>query len=146
MKSWLSLALAVALAGPAAAQTKAGDLTISGAVIRATAPGVPNTAGYMTIANAGSADDTLLSASCACAARIEMHLSHVMDGKAMMMPSGPVLAPARRTVSFAPGGYHLMIMGVKGGLKDGSTQTVTLKFQKAGTVAVPFKVQAKIGR
>ncbi len=61
----------------------------------------------------------------------------------MMMPAGQVTVPAHGSLSFAPGGYHLMIMGAKG-LADGSTATVTLKFQRAGTVVVPFRVQAKI--
>jgi copper(I)-binding protein len=134
--------LILAAAGPAAAAD--GGLTVRDAVMRAVAPGVPNTAGYMTILNAGPKPDNLLSVSCACAGSVELHLSHEMSGKAMMMPSGPVEIPAGGELRFVPGSYHLMIMGLKAPLKDGSTQAVVLKFEHAGTLTTPFRVMARI--
>ncbi len=136
--------LALLAAAPSIAQVKAGELTIKDPVMRAVAPGVANTAGYLTVANAGAKPDKLLSAACACARSVEIHLSHVMDGTAMMMPSSPVEVPAGGQVSFAPGGYHLMVVGLKAPLSDGGVQTLTLKFQHGGTVMVPFQVRAKI--
>ena len=136
--------LVLAAVTPAVAQVRTGDLTIKDPVIRAVAPGVPNTAGYFTIVNASAKPDKLLSAACACAKSVEVHLSHVMDGMAMMMPSASVEVPAGGQVTFAPGGYHLMVTGLKASLSDGGVQTLTLKFQHAGTVMVPFQVKAKI--
>ena len=105
---------AAALAGSAAAETPAGGgLTIKDAVVRATPAGVPNTAAYLTIVNGGAKPDKLLSAVCDCARSVEIHISHVMNGMAMMMPSGPVDIPAGGQASFAPGGRHLMVMGLK---------------------------------
>ena len=144
MKSLAVLLLVLAAAAPAAAEVRAGDLTIKGAVIRAVAPGVANTAGYLTIANSGAKADKLVSASCSCAKSVEVHLSHVMNGMAMMMPPGPVEIPAKGQVSFSPGGYHLMVTGLKAPLVDGGVQTLTLKFEHAGTVSAPFQVSAKI--
>ncbi len=117
---------------------------IKDAVVRAVPAGVPNTAGYMTIVNSGSKPDRLESASCACAGRVEAHLSHVMNGQAMMMPAGPVAIPPGGRVSFSPGGYHLMVTGLKAVLKDGVPQEMILKFQHAGTVKVPFLAEARI--
>jgi copper(I)-binding protein len=143
MKRVAAILLAVAAAGPAAAQTKVGELTISGAVIRAAPAGVANTAGYLTIANAGARPDRLIAASCACAGRVEVHITHVMNGTAMMMASAAEV-PAGGQVSFAPGGLHLMITGLKGPLADGQSQPLTLKFAHAGQVSVPFAVMSKI--
>jgi copper(I)-binding protein len=140
----LALALALLAAGAAAAESKAGELTIRDAVLRAVAPGVPNTAGYLVIANAGAKPDKLVSAACTCARSVEVHLSHVMNGTAMMMPSAPVEVPAGGQVAFAPGGYHLMVLGLKAPLQDGGTQELTLTFQHAGKVTAPFQVKAKI--
>ena len=134
-----------ALAGGAGAQTHAGALTLQGAVVRAVPAGVPNTAAYLTIVNGGAMPDRLLSVSCDCARAVEMHISHVMNGMAMMMPSGPVEIPAGGQVSFAPGARHLMVMGLKAPLADGSTQEMTLKFQAAGTVKAGFAVKSRIG-
>jgi copper(I)-binding protein len=143
MKAWLLWLPLLLAAGPAAAD--AAGLTIKDPVMRAVAPGVPNTAGYLTIVNAGPRPDRLLSASCACAKSVAVHLSHVMNGSAMMMDAGPLQIPAHGQVAFAPGGYHLMVTGLKVPLKDGESQTVTLKFEHAGTVTADFAVRAKIG-
>jgi copper(I)-binding protein len=145
MKTLLSLSLFAALAAPAAAEeVRAGDLVIRDAVVRAMPAGVPNTAAYLTIVNEGSRPDRLESASCDCARSVEPHLSHVMNGQAMMMPTGPVTVPAKGQVSFSPGGYHLMVMGLKAPLKDGARQEMTLKFQHAGAVKAAFLVETKI--
>jgi len=139
-----TILLALAMSGPAAAANlKAGDLTISNPVIRAVPAGIVNTAGYLTIANAGSKPDKLVSASCACAGKVEVHMSHVMDGQAMMMP-GAADVPAGGSVSFGPGGLHLMVTGLKAPLADGAVQPVTLKFERAGAVTVPFAVKTKV--
>ena len=135
---------AAALAGSAAAEAPAGGLTIKDAVVRATPAGVPNTAAYLTIVNGGAKADKLLSAACDCARSVEIHISHVMNGMAMMMPSGPVDIPGGGQASFAPGGRHLMIMGLKAPLKAGAVQEVTLRFQVAGIVKTAFQVQDRI--
>jgi copper(I)-binding protein len=135
--------LAAAVAAPvSAAEVRAGQLTIRDAVFRAVPAGINTTAGYLTIANAGAKPDKLLSASCACAGKVEVHVTHIMNGSAMMMP-GAAEVPARGQVSFGPGGLHLMVMGLKAPMTDGSSQAVTLKFQRAGTVSVPFAVKTR---
>lgn len=146
MKTALAVLFLAALAGPAAAQqARVGAITVKDAVVRAMPPGVPNTAAYMTILNAGPRPDRLLSASCACAASVQAHISHVANGQAMMMPAGPVTVPARGKVSFSPGGYHLMVMGLKAPLKDGGHAEMVLKFEHAGLVRVPFLAETRIG-
>ena len=39
-----------------------------------------------------------------------------------------------------PGGTHIMLMDLKGGLKVGQEFPLTIAFEKAGTVEVPVKV------
>ncbi len=137
--------LAASVAGSAVAQeSKVGALSIRGAVVRAVPPGVPNSAGYMVIANAGTKEDRLVSATCLCARAVEIHLSHVMNGTAMMMPAGALTIPAGGQIAFGPGGYHLMILGLKQPLQDGAVQPLTLRFQRAGAVVTPFQVKARI--
>jgi copper(I)-binding protein len=145
MKRVVVPVLMLALAGAASAHAWPGDLTIKDPVMRAVAPGVANTAGYLTIVNAGAKPDRLLSVSCACANSVEVHQSQVMNGMAMMMASGPVAIPAHGQLSFSPGGYHLMVTGLKTPLKDGGSEAVTLRFEHAGTVTVDFAVRARIG-
>ena len=47
-----------------------------------------------------------------------------------------------RTVKFAPGGLHLMIVGLATPLVRGDKVPVTLRFEKAGEITVSFDVQA----
>ena len=51
--------------------------------------------------------------------------------------------PASGKVAFAPGGMHLMVMGLKAPIKAGAMVDMTLTFAKAGKVKVPFKVVDK---
>ncbi|TIX54312.1 MAG: copper chaperone PCu(A)C, partial [Mesorhizobium sp.] len=44
-------------------------------------------------------------------------------------------------VALAPGGYHLMFVGLKQQPKQGETFPATLIFEKAGTVTVDFAVE-----
>jgi len=45
-------------------------------------------------------------------------------------------------VTLAPGGLHVMMMGLKSKLVEGETFPLTLTFEKAGTVTVEIKVEA----
>ncbi len=42
----------------------------------------------------------------------------------------------------APGGFHLMMMGLKAPLKQGTSVPVTLVFEKAGKIDVDLAVEA----
>ena len=50
--------------------------------------------------------------------------------------------PAGATVTLAPGGYHLMLVGLKAPFKAGTRVPVTLVFEKAGSIDVEMDVQA----
>jgi hypothetical protein len=65
------------------------------------------------------------------------------DGVMIMRPldQGLAIDPGK-TVKLAPGGYHLMLMDLKAGLKQGDKVPLTLQFEKAGKVQVSFDVQA----
>ncbi|RYF92271.1 MAG: copper chaperone PCu(A)C [Caulobacteraceae bacterium] len=139
----LAAAASTLLAGSALA-AKAGAIDISGAWSRP-APAGGNGVGYVVLANGGKAD-RLLAASTPVAGRVEIHESMVMGGKAMMHPRPRgVDLPAGKTVALKPEGFHLMLIKLNRPLKVGESVAVTLKFEKAGSVTVPFKVQATAG-
>jgi len=141
------LALATSGAGADPHQVQARGITISEGVVRASIGKAPNSAAYMVIANAGGTADRLISASCACAAKVEAHESHAMAGMPSMMEmraTGPVTIPAHGSVSFRPGGRHLMLTGLKGRLTDGGVQKITLVFEHAGAITADFHISARI--
>ena len=99
---------------------------------------LPMTAGYLTIVNTGAKPDTLVSLRCACAADVSAHETDDKNGMSTMRASGNVAIPGHGTVTFQPGGRHLMLMGVKGGVRVGQTVKITLRFTHAGAMTIPF--------
>lgn len=142
MKRLALAAVLVLFAAPAVSATvlKAGML-VSGAWSRP-APQGGNGAGYATLFNNTPTADKLIDASSPVAQRIEIHESMVMSGKAMMHPRpGGLPIPAGGGAALKPGGWHLMMIGLKQPLKAGDHFPVTLTFKKAGRQQVDFVVQ-----
>lgn len=118
-----------------------GDLHIEHPFATATAATAMSGAGYLSILNSGNSDDTLLAIE-ADYPRVMMHDSKTIDGIASMIALDKVAIPAGSTVSFAPGGMHVMFMGLNGDpLEAGEEVPATLVFDKAGRVDVVFKVE-----
>jgi periplasmic copper chaperone A len=141
----LTALLALAGAGePAQAHDyKAGGLTISHPWIRATPKGAAVAGGFVTITNTGAATDRLVGAGVTGASRAEVHATTTEGGVARMAPvEGGLEIKPGETVKLAPGGYHLMLMGLKGSFVDGELIEGTLQFQNAGRVPVEFEVQS----
>jgi periplasmic copper chaperone A len=100
------------------------------------------TAAYLTISNPGGAADALLSAASPGAASVELHeTAMASDGMVGMHPVSRVDVPAGGTVALAPGGYHLMISGLKTELRPGDRLELDLVFDRAGTVVVQAEVR-----
>ena len=142
MRTIIAAALALSLACTAQAhEVKKGDLTLSELQVRATVAGLPTSAAYLTIANAGKTPDKLLGIDCACAASAMMHRSELKNGVSSMSMVGQLEIPAGGKVEFRPDGLHVMLVGLKGPLKAGGMQEMTLRFEKAGTVKAGFHVR-----
>jgi hypothetical protein len=139
----VSILCAVSVSAAQADDIKAGDLVISQPWSRATPGGAKVAGGYLTIENKGAAVDRLLGGATDVAGKIEVHEMSMKDGVMIMRPldQGLAIDPGK-TVKLAPGGYHLMLMDLKAGLKQGDKVPLTLQFEKAGKVQVSFDVQA----
>lgn len=141
----IAAALLLAPAAPAAAhEVKAGAVAVVHPVMRASIGRTPNAAAYFTLRNSGPTADRLLSASCACAAKVEVHTMSMANGTMIMRPAGAVTVPAKGQVAFAPGGLHLMLTGLKGRAEAGTTLPLVLRFERAGSVTVPVFVTANV--
>jgi periplasmic copper chaperone A len=133
----------LALVAPALAQGQtAGDLAIGHPWTRPTPGTMTPGVGYMTVENHGPTDDRLLAAESPAAATVTMHRSEVRDGVARMAPQEEGIAiPAHGSVSLEPGGYHLMLGGLKQPLTLGQSIPLTLSFERAGRVTVELRVE-----
>lgn len=143
MKKLLLAALVATLPLAAAAhETRAGTLTVHHAWSRLLPPSTPNGAAYFELANRGPDPDRLLGAATPRANKAELH-THVHDNGVMRMREveGGVAVPAGQTVRFAPGGLHVMLMGLNAPLAKGERFPLTLRFEKAGEVKVEVVVE-----
>lgn len=124
------------LAAPASAhQVKLGSLTLTDLWARATPPVAKTAGGYLTITNAGTEPDRLVSVSSDASEKAEIHEMKTEDGTMTMRPAAEgVDIPAGATVALEPGGYHIMFIRPKAALEDGGKVAVTLTFEKAGSV------------
>jgi copper(I)-binding protein len=117
-----------------------GSLTLEAPWTRAAGQGGQG-AGFLTIRNAGGAD-RLLSASTPAAGRTELH-TMLRDGDIMRMRQVEAIAvPANGAVSLAPGGLHIMLIGLTRPLVVGESLPLTLVFEQAGAVTLQLAVQA----
>ncbi len=139
----LVVALFGLLALPAqAADVMAGKLKISVAWARATPKGAKVGGGYLTIANSGDDADRLIGGASAVAKGVQVHEMSMTDGVMKMRPvTGGLEIKPGATVTLAPGGYHIMFVGLAQPLKQGEHFKVTLEFAKAGKVDVDFATE-----
>jgi len=130
------------LAIPAVAQTTVKEPWVRGTVAQQKATGA-----FMQITSAGGGK--LVSATSPAAGVVEIH-EMKMEGNTMKMRAIPGLdLPAGKAVELKPGGYHVMLMDLKGPLKDGETVDVSLVIEgkdgKKETIAVKAPVKALAG-
>jgi copper(I)-binding protein len=111
-----------------------GTLELTDMWTRATPPGAPTAAGYLTVTNTGSAPDRLIAVSTPLAARGEVHQMAVTDGVMTMTPVEGIDIPPGETVTLAPGGLHLMFVGMSESLTAGGVMPVTLTFEVGGAI------------
>lgn len=130
------LLLAVTV-GLAAAHT--AKITVRDVWSRATPPGTAVGVAYLVIDNHG-ASDRLLGASSPIAKRTQLHVTTIEHGIVNMTRLNAVEIKSGTTVAFAPGGRHIMLMGLKRPLKKGDTFPLTLRFRGAGAVHVTAHV------
>lgn len=106
---------------------------------RATAPGQSVSVLYFSALS--EAGDTLLGAEAAGAEMAMLHRGVSHDGMAGMEDVERVALPPGRVVTLAPGGLHVMLMGLAKPLRAGGTVAVTLHFEKAGDVRLAAPVR-----
>jgi periplasmic copper chaperone A len=138
----LVLALLVtACGGSALPDPASGSLEFSNAWVRAAGAG-GMTAAYFDVTNGRSADDALTGVASPAASAAGLHET-TTDGSGMMgmQEVASVNVPAGGTVSFAPGGYHVMLMGLEQDLVAGSRIDLTFATNDSGSITVSAEVR-----
>jgi copper(I)-binding protein len=130
--------VALVLAAPTVAASRPAVVAVRDPVIRPAVTGQPVTAAYMTLVNSGAEPLKLTAVACDCAGMVEPHESTMAGGVMRMRPAGPVIVPPHGSVSFRPGGLHLMIMDLKQAIRPGDRVPMRLSFDHGSSVIVSF--------
>lgn len=137
----LLIGVALVFGISAAASAAVEEIAISDAYARATPPGATVGAVYFKVRNNGTQDDRLLSADSPVGERTEVHTHTMENGVARMHEVEAVVIPAGESVLFQPGGFHIMLLDLKGQLMEGDNVPLTLKFERTGTVQLTVPVK-----
>ena len=98
-------------------------------------------AAYFTV-TANVQPDRLVGVSTPVAATAELHETINDNGVMKMRPVAAIALDPGKSVTFTPGGYHVMLVGLKSPLKAGDSFPLTLTFEHAPPITVTVKVEA----
>jgi copper(I)-binding protein len=135
------LTLAACNQGGGGGSGEPATIQVTGAMCRPTPAGRQMTGCYLTLTTTTA--DRLVSVTSPAANLVQIHESRIESGMMMMneLKEGLPL-PAGETVALAPGGNHLMLLGVKEPLVAGDTVALTLTFE----ASPPVEVTATVGQ
>jgi copper(I)-binding protein len=121
----------------------AGDapqITVEHPWARASAGTARTGAAYMTITDQGQPDQ-LIGASTPAADTAELHESMSDMGTMKMRPLAGLPLKSGQPLKLSPGGYHVMLFGLKAPLKAGDTFPLTMRFEHAPPMTVTVTVE-----
>ncbi|MFI4891266.1 MAG: copper chaperone PCu(A)C [Steroidobacterales bacterium] len=125
-----------------AAQASAGDVSVSEAWARASAPGQNNAAVSLHITS--QRDGHLVAASSTASTSAEIHTMKIDNGMMMMRGADAIPLPARHDVAVGADD-HIMLIGLKRPLKAGDSLplTLTVEFADKSTETVHVQVEVR---
>ncbi len=137
----LTAALTAGLLSLAAVAEPPTALEFENVWVRAMPPFQPNSAGYLTLTNRGEVAVAIVGASSNVSDKVELHTTRKVDGLMRMEPlKALVVAPGER-VSLAPGGMHLMLLGLAFRLVPGDDVRLCLRLATKDEVCTDAEVR-----
>ncbi len=127
----------VALSGLAAAQVAVKDPWV-----RATVPQQKATGAFMQLETRQAT--RLIEARSPVAGVVEIHEMKMENNVMKMRQVDGLDVPAGKAVDLKPGGYHVMLMGLKEQMKEGASVPVTLVFEGADKKRETVEVKATV--
>lgn len=134
----VTLMMVGGLAACGGAQTPEGPLQIDPGFVRATNTGAEVSAGYLSLE--ALEGDRLLAARSDISEVVEIHTMTMQEGTMRMRKLDALDLPAGEQVTLAPGGDHLMFIGLTSDLSSMNEVDVTLTFENAGEMTVTLPV------
>lgn len=125
----------------AQAQDSGTAIRLKHAWSRATPPRARVAVAYLSVTNMSGHADRLVSANSDRAMKVEIHEARMDGGVMRMRPvAGGIVIEPGETVTFQPGGLHLMLTGLQSPLRKDETLKLVLRFETAGEISVEVPV------
>lgn len=137
MKHTLAGLATILAAASAFAQTQVSD-----AWIRATVPHQTATGAFMQLTT--QRDSRLVGARSPAAAVVEIHEMSMDNNVMRMRPVDGLDLPAGKAVELKPGGYHIMLTGLKAQVKEGERVPLTLLIEGKGGERQKVELQVPV--
>jgi protein SCO1/2 len=141
MKTAIGILIAWLLASLAPASAAAA--TVVGAWSR---PAVETGVAYATVLNPAATPDALVAVRTPVARAAELHETTSngagMGAMVSMMRVRSIAVPAHGRVVLRPGGYHVMLIGLRHSLRPGTTFPLSFEFARGGWTTVEVRVRA----
>ena len=135
----VSAAICVSLLACTAAMA---DVSATNAWVRGTVPAQTSTGAFLTLTS--SEDAKLVGVATPIAKTAEIHKSESHGGMMHMEPVDAVALPAGKPVALQPGGYHVMLLGLKAPVKAGAHVPLALTIEDAKGKRSTLRVEAAV--
>jgi copper(I)-binding protein len=144
MQSVVIIIAAISFSATTSMATDQNDpsINVHQAWARATAPGQDVGAAYLMIVS--KKDTNLVKIDTDAAEHTQIHSMTMNNGVMKMRELESLAIPAGKMVNLAPGGMHLMLMGLKKPLKAGEQLALTLQFKDHAGKLSSVNIQAII--
>ena len=122
-----------------------GTLTIHDAWVRQPTGDRKEAAAFAVVENSGATTRAIVSVTAEVAEKAELHEMKMMGAMMQMSPVKQIKVPARGKVELKPGGYHVMLFGLKKMPMSGDMVALTFKFDDGSTVSATAPVRQDEG-
>lgn len=132
---------------PSDAQHGVAAVSIADSWVKATESDNDMSGMFGVLHNRSDQARTIVKASSDSAGMVQLHTTEptANGGSVMKEKEGGFPIPAGGSITFEPGGNHVMLMGLKSVLKAGDTVKVTLTLDDGSTLVVDAPVKAFSG-
>jgi len=123
----------------------ASNIEVKDAYVRATPPGLPNSAAFMTIVNESAKKIDIVKVSSTIAKSVELHTHDMKNGVMSMYQVPKVTVPKKGKIVLKPGGFHVMFIGLHKPLQVGNSVVFTLELANGETKTITAPVKSVMG-
>lgn len=130
-----------ALAFGLCASAASAEMRVHDAWARLQPAGARMSAAFLVLENTGPEADALIGARCDCAESVELHVMQESGGQMTMRPVERFEVPAGGKFELAPGGPHLMLIGLTAPLATDKPIRVDLRFERSAEQKIEIPVR-----